>query len=118
MLDLTQDGPRPAHRPPRPPAATGGYTAVARLLNEAFDWEASGRRPVRRQQVQAWHKYGVLNQLGQLPPSPVQTDPDPVHTYPTWIFDTTAESEWITWAAAGVPGPNGGQGWVVPARRP
>jgi len=98
---------------------TGGYSAVAAALNRELDWP--DHRTITRQHVEAWARRGTTNQARQLPPSPLREDPDAAHSMPSRIYRIT---EWVTWAAAGVPGPRGAKGvstkaptsWVVPTR--
>ena len=89
----------------------GGYSVVADMLNAAYTFPDG--REVSRQAVEAWHLGRVPNQSRQLPPSPVEYDPDAPRTQPKYIFDT---DDWIEWARPGIRGDRGG-GWIVPEPR-
>ena len=90
----------------------GGYQVVADALNRAYSFPDG--RTVTRQSVEAWNLGRVLNQTRQVPPSPVEEDPEAVgHGDPRYIFETDA---WVEWARPGVPG-RYNRGWVVPEPR-
>jgi len=104
------------------PDDPAGYSAVAAVLNAAFDWPDG--RVIDRRQIERWHSRRTLNQMGQAPPSPVRKRRDVPRTAPKVLFDPMA---WVQWARAGVPAradpPREGQpgwratGWVVPVEQ-
>lgn len=87
-----------------------GYSALARELNRRLDF---GRLPVVRQNIYTWNRRRVVNQLGQMFPSPDSENTHAAVHRPRllWEPDTV-----IAWCLGGVP-KAGGQGWKMPSLR-
>jgi hypothetical protein len=98
-------------RPGAQPELAGGYSVMAAVLNERYNWPDG--RYVSRQQVEAWARRQTRNKAGERAPLPVRENPAALRTTPTKIYDA---GHWVDWVAAGVPGPRR-RGWVIPAPR-
>lgn len=83
----------------------GGFTAVAAYLTERFGLDP----PMDRRQVYEWNRRRVVNQAGQVFPSPERAEAA-ASRRPRLIFSFEKVAAWY---AAGVPGPHG-HGWITP----
>lgn len=72
--------------------ATGGFSEIARLLNEHYELpEDDG---ITRQQVYQWWKRETHNAAGQPFPRELYFDPDAITNRPNRFFDLDAVIEW------------------------
>jgi hypothetical protein len=85
----------------------GGYSLVARVLNERINWPDG--RTVTRQHVEGWVRRQTRNALGDAPPAAVRTVKQPKRTTAKQEWDT---ADWVDWVLAGVP--SSGAKWVFP----
>jgi hypothetical protein len=105
----------------------GSYSAVAAHLNERFSgviWayavgdeskaDLITDRPFVRQDIELWHRRETRNAAGIPFPAPAEEISQPLRTQPRLLFDF---AEVVSWAEAGVPGSNRGQGWRYPVAR-
>lgn len=90
----------------------GGYSVIAGVLNQRY----CPQPPISRSRVYHWDVRRTRNHAGDRPPEPVEEHPDAPRTQPRRVFEIEA---WVTWFAAGVPGPHN-KGWriYVPAQTP
>lgn len=88
----------------------GGYSAVARAVNEHYGQVSS---PYDRRQVESWYRRGTLN-ADRIPfPDPAQDVPDAASRTPHLLFSIPAV---LAWCAPGVPAGQG-RDFVTMAQR-